>query len=193
MIGKENNLLIVGLGNPGSKYEKTYHNMGFMVVDRLIEKLGVLNKKDECSSEVYLKYSSNGNIVLAKPQTYMNLSGQAVRELIGKYIADVSQLIVIFDDVDIPLGKIRVRRNGSAGTHNGMRNIVELIKTKEFPRVRIGIGSDDDTDLIKKVLSKVDGEKSEAINHALTYATEGLINFIENRDLDKLIRWGSEC
>jgi len=132
--------LIVGLGNYGDKYAYTHHNMGFLAVECLADKLGLKFKKKECDALIAEGFFNGEKLVLAKPLTYMNLSGVAVKQLLKKHKADTKDMVVIYDDIDIERGTLRVRQKGSAGTHNGMRNIIETIGTEEFPRVRVGIG-----------------------------------------------------
>ena len=132
--------VVVGLGNYGDKYAYTFHNMGFLTVEALADKLGMKFSEKECDSLVAVGYRKGEKIVIAKPLTYMNLSGVAVKQLMGKYKIASSDLIVVFDDIDIEGGSVRVRMKGSGGTHNGMRNIIERIGTQDFPRVRVGIG-----------------------------------------------------
>jgi len=139
MINIINNMkLIIGLGNPGKKYEKTRHNLGFMAVDFLREKLGAPDFKSnkKCAAE----FSKSGEIILAKPQTFMNLSGEAVAKLLSFYKLDLDDLIVIHDDIDLELGKIKDGKNHGPAGHNGVKSIIELLGTKDFPRLRIGVG-----------------------------------------------------
>lgn len=135
--------LIVGLGNPGAEYEKTRHNVGFMCVDFLQEKLGFpefeLQKK---FSALVVESNVNGEkILLAKPQTFMNSSGEAVQKLVNFYHVAPEDIWIVYDDVDLPLGTIRVRGEGSAGTHNGMKSVIASLGFQNFPRLRIGIES----------------------------------------------------
>ncbi|MBR2970276.1 MAG: aminoacyl-tRNA hydrolase [Clostridia bacterium] len=132
--------LVVGLGNCEQKYAHTHHNMGFLVVECLAARLGVKFKTKECDSLTAKAYIKGEPIILAEPQTYMNLSGVAVKQLLAKYKCSPADMIVVYDDIDLPRYALRVRAKGSAGTHNGMRNIIEKIGTEEFPRVRVGIG-----------------------------------------------------
>ena len=131
--------IVVGLGNFGDRYAYTFHNMGFLAAECLADKLNLKFDRRECDSLIAVGYRGGEKLVIAKPLTYMNLSGVAVKQLLAKYKAEPHDLIVMFDDVDIPKGSVRVRLKGSGGTHNGMRNIIEKIATQEFPRVRIGI------------------------------------------------------
>ena len=133
--------LIVGLGNPGQKYEHTRHNMGFLTVDLLAEKLGVkLNKVKFKAAYNIVKFAGCKCLVM-KPQTYMNLSGEAVREAAQFYRIPAERVLVIYDDVSLPVGKLRVRPTGSAGGHNGIKNIIAHLGTQEFPRVKIGVAA----------------------------------------------------
>jgi len=133
--------LIVGLGNPGKEYEWTRHNLGFMLIDKLAHDEGIVVGRRECSSLVGRGEIANVRTRLAKPQTFMNLSGQAVSCLLAKLDDDspVRQLVVISDDLALPLGTIRIRERGSAGGHNGLKSIIASIGTNEFVRLRIGI------------------------------------------------------
>ena len=135
-------VLIVGLGNPGPKYEKTRHNAGFWIVDALAEAFGWKWSKKLFINALVAEGNIDGNkVVLAKPQTYMNRSGEAVGKLAKKYKMTPEQTIVVYDDVDIELGDTRWRESGSAGGHNGMKSIIKHLGTQDFPRLRIGIGS----------------------------------------------------
>lgn len=133
--------LIVGLGNPGQKYEHTRHNMGFLTVDLLAEKAGIrLNKVKFKSAYNILPFAGRKCLVM-KPQTYMNLSGEAVREAVQFYKIPADHVLVIYDDVSLPVGKLRVRPTGSAGGHNGIKNIIAHLGTQDFPRIKIGTGA----------------------------------------------------
>ena len=133
--------LIVGLGNPGQKYEHTRHNMGFLTVGLLAEKLNVkLNKVKFKSAYNIVRFGGQKCLVM-KPQTYMNLSGEAVREAVQFYKIPADHVLVIYDDVSLPVGKLRVRPTGSAGGHNGIKNIIAHLGTQDFPRIKIGTGA----------------------------------------------------
>lgn len=133
------NWLIVGLGNPGASYEKTRHNLGFMLVDRLAREAQTQIKRDECRALIGRAVIENQTVELAKPQTFMNLSGEAVSCLLSKQDRAVDKLIVISDDLALPLGTIRLRSKGSHGGQNGLRSIIDCLKTSDFIRLRIGI------------------------------------------------------
>ena len=134
--------LIVGLGNPGTEYARTRHNLGFMLVDKLAADAAVNIRRSECQSFVGSGLIENQRVKLAKPQTFMNLSGDAVSCLISKPELDAAALIVISDDLALPFGAIRLRQRGSAGGHNGLKSIIGALGTNEFVRLRIGIQPD---------------------------------------------------
>ncbi len=135
----EKKWLIVGLGNPGLRYEKTRHNLGFMLIDRLAQKLQTQVRRDECRSLVGRGEIENQTVELVKPQTFMNLSGEAVSCLVKKSDRALEKLIVISDDLALPFGRIRLRPKGTHGGQNGLRSIIDCLRTQDFIRLRIGI------------------------------------------------------
>ena len=139
MTSPSNNWLIVGLGNPGASYERTRHNLGFMLIDLLAREAQTQVKRDECRALIGRAVVGGETVELAKPQTYMNLSGEAVSCLLSKPGRGVEKLIVISDDLALPFGSIRLRPKGSHGGQNGLRSIIDCLKTNEFIRLRIGI------------------------------------------------------
>ena len=163
--------VIVGLGNPGREYAKTRHNVGFMTIDKIAERLNIsVNKKGFRS--VYGEGRLGGTrVVLAKPETFMNNSGWAVGDLLKWYKPQHDELIVIYDDIDLPCGALRIRMNGSAGTHNGMRSIESLIGFEDFPRIRVGIGKPAHG-LIDHVLGVPNDEEAKLIDGAMMQAAE---------------------
>ena len=134
--------LIVGLGNPDPEYQWTPHNLGFMVVDELANRNGIRVERPEGKALVGRGKVAGEEVVLAKPQTYMNLSGISVRELLGRYDLDVHALLVIWDEVQLPLGTIRIHPDGSAGSHNGAQSVISAVGTQKFARLRLGCGPD---------------------------------------------------
>ena len=135
--------LIVGLGNPGIEYQFTPHNMGFLAVDRIAEQHGVRVSNRQCRALTGRAVIADHDVLLAKPETYMNLSGMSVRELVRQHEVDPAQdLIVIYDELDLPLGVIRIRQRGSSAGHNGMESIIGALGSEEFVRMRLGIGPD---------------------------------------------------
>lgn len=171
--------IIVGLGNYGDKYAYTYHNMGFLAVERLADVLGFKFDKKECDSLVAIGFVKGEKVVIAKPLTYMNLSGVAVKQLLAKNKATPNDLAVIYDDIDLPKGALRCRPKGSAGTHNGMRNIISEIKTEEFMRIRIGTGRPlENVPLADYVLSDVPKADREIMYNAFCAAADKAAEFI---------------
>lgn len=174
--------LIAGLGNPGKKYEKTRHNLGFMVIDELARRNSVSVDKSKFKSLTGEFKLGGEKVILMKPQTYMNLSGEAIREAVNFYKIDLKNLLVIYDDLDIPMGALRIRTSGSSGTHNGMKSVVSQLGSRDFPRVRIGIGSNKDDNLIDFVIGKPSKSEeavlsdtvSEAVHAVECYITDGI-------------------
>ena len=174
IFGKNKNdiWLIAGLGNPGLQYEKTRHNAGFMAADRLAEKYGAQFNKHKFDA-VYTDFKIGDNrILLVKPQTYMNNSGSAVTALLNFYKISTDRLIVMFDDITLDIGKLRLRRKGSHGGHNGIKDIIELAGTDEIMRIKIGVGEREnrDYDLKDWVLGKIPEEQMTELNKALDKA-----------------------
>ena len=164
--------LIAGLGNPGLQYEKTRHNAGFMAADRLAEKHGAQFNKHK-SEAVYADFKiGDSRILLVKPQTYMNNSGRAVSALLNFYKIPTDRLIVMFDDITLDIGKLRLRRKGSHGGHNGIKDIIELTGTDDIMRIKIGVGEREnrDYDLKDWVLGKIPTEQMTDFNKALDRA-----------------------
>ncbi|MCX7993722.1 MAG: aminoacyl-tRNA hydrolase [Fimbriimonadales bacterium] len=163
--------LILGLGNPGAQYAPTRHNVGFWTVDILAERHGIELKTRRHNSKLGVGLINAIPVVLAKPQTYMNLSGEAARALLQAYHLKPEQMLVIFDDIWLEPGVVRVRAKGSAGGHNGMKSIIGAIGTEAFPRVRIGIGQPpEDTDLADYVLSVPPPEERALLLQAIQRA-----------------------
>ena len=156
--------IIVGLGNPGDKYAHTRHNVGFDVVGILAEKENIPVKKIKCHALVGEGVIDGEKVVLALPQTYMNLSGQAVVDLMNWYKVSPEDVLIIVDDIDLPMGQVRIRPHGGAGTHNGLRNIVYLTGSDSFPRIRVGVGQKPEGwDLADWVLSKYQTEEDRKV------------------------------
>ena len=173
--------LIVGLGNPESDYSKTRHNMGFNVINKLSEKYGIEVNKSKFKGLVGNGMIEGKKAVLLKPQTFMNLSGESIIEAMNCYKIQENELIVIYDDIDIEPGNIRIRRNGSAGTHNGMKSIVEHIKTENFIRVRVGIGKPKEhIDMISHVIGHIPEEDKKSLEEGTNIAKEAVIEIVKN-------------
>ena len=180
--------LIVGLGNPDKKYLNTFHNMGFMCVDKLAEKLGVEFTKGECKAVTAHAFVDGQKVIIAKPVTYMNLSGEAVQEICHKYKIEQGNLVVVYDDIDIPLGSLRIRKEGSAGTHNGMRNIIKMLGTSNFVRFRVGIGKDTPMALVDYVLSQLTADDHAAVDGTIDNVANALKEFVHGTDIDRVMQ-----
>ena len=167
-------LLIVGLGNPGAEYAHTRHNAGFEVMSRLEEYYGVkMRRKLLLQGQTAEVTDGETKIVLCEPLTFMNKSGECVRRLLNRFKVPQEQMLVIFDDIDLPPGKVRVRRNGGAGTHNGMRSIAGCLGQTDFPRIRVGTGDRPaGEDLAAWVLSMPRAEEKEKMEAAFDKAAE---------------------
>ncbi len=177
--------LVVGLGNPDAKYKNNVHNLGFMGIDALAEKLGVsFDKKGH--KGVYTITSIKGQkVALLKPHTYMNLSGESVQSLVNFYKIPTQNVLVIYDDLDIEMGSIRIRQKGSAGTHNGMKSVVNMLSSQDFPRIRIGCKPVDfKGDIISYVLSDIKPENKEVISSAIDRASSAALSFISGEKID---------
>ena len=180
--------LVVGLGNPDKKYLNTFHNMGFMCVDHLAEKLGVTFDKGECKAVTAHTRVGTEKVIIAKPVTYMNLSGEAVQELCHKYKIEKGKLIVVYDDIDIPMGNIRIRKEGSAGTHNGMRNIIKMLGTTDFVRIRVGIQKETPMALVDYVLSNVTDDDHLVLDKTHDLVADALYDFVHGVDIDRVMQ-----
>jgi PTH1 family peptidyl-tRNA hydrolase len=175
--------LIAGLGNPGREYRNNRHNIGFMLVDRLANRLGVSFSRMESKALVTKSEYQGRRIVLAKPQTYMNLSGQAVGALARFYKVPLENILVVYDDVDLPQETLRMRPGGGSAGHNGMKSIIERLGSQEFPRLRLGVGRPpghkEAANYVLQDFSKAEAEMlpqilDRAVDAVLVYITEGL-------------------
>lgn len=176
--------IVVGLGNPGNKYSGTRHNVGFHTVDLLAQRNGIKVTKLKFKALYGEGIIAGKKVVLVKPQTYMNLSGQSVIDIVNFYKVDMKNLIVIYDDIDVKFGGLRIREKGSAGTHNGMKSIIYLLQRDDFPRIRIGVGRPEVGDLGDFVLSPFKGEEITIIKEVIEKATMATEAIIE-RDLQE--------
>lgn len=181
--------IIIGLGNPGPRYVFTKHNVGFLVVDRYFELNKTLFKKIE--KRTFEGYY-NDKLMLIKPLTYMNLSGKVLYDLKNK-INNLNDLIVVYDDVTLNIGKIRIRPNGSAGGHNGLKSIISVLQSSEFPRIRIGIGPKPDyIDLANYVLSEFSNDEMYKINKVIDKTIEAIDLIIDNKISDAMNKFNNK-
>lgn len=171
--------LIVGLGNPGAEYEGTRHNCGFMVVDEIARELSIdVNQNKFKGLYVKTKYKGE-DIILLKPQTYMNLSGESVRQVMDFFKIDKEEIIVIYDDLDMPTGKLRLRNAGSAGGHNGIKSIIQHLGCQDFKRIRVGIDRHPYIKVVDYVLGKFLPEEEIAIKKGVSLAKDAVLLFVE--------------
>ena len=180
--------IIIGLGNPGSRYEDTWHNLGFAAVDAFAEKFGLTFKAGKGKYFAASGFINSEKVILVKPTTYMNLSGIAVAEVINYFEADPEDIIVVFDDVNIPLGTLRIRKSGTAGGHNGIKSIINSLDTYEFPRLRIGFRTDRIDSILNKnpdvlpdlVLSKIPSALKDDVCASVEKSVDALHFCLEN-------------
>ncbi|TDT63457.1 aminoacyl-tRNA hydrolase [Fonticella tunisiensis] len=171
--------LVAGLGNPGGEYEGTRHNVGFDVIDYLSDKLGFQVNKIKFKGSVGEYIVKGDKVLFLKPSTFMNLSGESIREAADFYKIPVENIIVVYDDVAIDVGRLRVRPSGSDGGHNGMKSIIYQLSSDKFPRVRVGIGASKG-DMISHVLGKFSQEERKLIDEVIKAAADAVMEIIEN-------------
>ena len=172
--------LIIGLGNPGKEYENTRHNMGFKALDVLASDTGIEISKSKFQSLIGKGKIGGEKVILCKPQTYMNLSGNAARECAMYFDVPRENVIVIYDDLDLPIESIRIRKAGGPGTHNGMKSVIQQLGITDFPRIRIGIGAaEPDEDIIDRVIGKVPKSEQVLLDEAARKAADAAIDIIK--------------
>src|SRR6185436_13750304 len=165
--------IVVGLGNPGRRYEGTRHNVGFAVVDALAQGTSVSPFQHRFEAEVAEMMENGEKVLLVKPETFMNLSGKAVRQIVDFYQADLDNLLVVCDDFNLPLGKLRFRAKGTHGGHNGLRDIQNHLGTTAYARLRIGVDAPDDADAIDHVLGRFRPSERPVIEEAIAVSVQG--------------------
>ncbi|WP_412032174.1 aminoacyl-tRNA hydrolase [Malacoplasma muris] len=180
--------LIVGLGNPGFEYEMTKHNVGFRTIDKICNKMQVkLDKEKFNGLFTKISYKNNKEIILCKPLTYMNLSGECVKNIVNFFKISIDNIIIIYDDIDTNIGLIRVKSKGSSGGQNGMKNIISLLGTENIKRIRIGIGKPTNKNLANYVLSKFDIKDLAFVEKSIDNASQAAIDFVETSNFDNVI------
>ena len=173
--------LIIGLGNPEEEYSKTRHNMGFNTINKIAEQYNIKINKKKFQGLYEITTIEDKKVVLVKPQTYMNLSGNCVKEIADFYKVFPEEILVIYDDMDIEPGKIKIRKKGSSGGHNGMKSIIQMLGTEEFSRIRIGIGRPKHNgDEINYVIGSIPDEEIPKLNNGIEIAKEAVIEILEN-------------
>ena len=178
--------IIAGLGNPGPKYDGTRHNAGFMVIDALAKELGVQVNKTKFHALTGECEIDGHRCMLVKPRTFMNNSGESIRDISAFYKISPANIIIISDDISLDVGRIRIRRNGSAGGHNGLKSIFELTGTSDYPRIKVGVGGkpSPDYDLVKHVLGKFSKEERAVLDTAVKVAC-GAVRLMVNGEVDR--------
>lgn len=173
--------LIIGLGNPEEEYSKTRHNMGFNTINNLAKKYNIEINKNKFQGLYETATIEGQKVILIKPQTYMNLSGNCVKEFVDFYKVESDNILVIYDDMDIEPGTIKIRKKGSAGGHNGMKSIIQMLRTEEFPRIRIGIGRPEHNgDEINYVIGAIPDEEIPKLEEGTEKAKEAVIEILRN-------------
>ena len=173
--------LIIGLGNPEEDYSQTRHNMGFNVINKLAEEFKIEVKQKKFDALFGTGSIENEKVILLKPQTFMNLSGKSIKQCIDFYKIELNQIIVIYDDIDLDKGRVKIRKFGSAGTHNGMKSVVDYLGSENFARIRVGIGKPDyKGDLMNYVIGYVPEEEKEILDKGCITAKEGVIEILKN-------------
>ncbi|MEA5026876.1 Peptidyl-tRNA hydrolase [bioreactor metagenome] len=184
--------LIVGLGNPGKEFQNTRHNIGFMVIDQFAVKCALVLDQRKFNA-LYSKTRVNGvDVIIMKPQTYMNLSGEAVSQLADFYRIEVKDILVVYDDFDLPLGKLRLREKGTGGSHNGMKNIVQQLKTTAISRLRIGIDKNPLIEQKDYVLGKFNPAEQKILEPALKHAADALWDYLNINFVDLMTKYNTE-
>lgn len=174
--------IIAGLGNPGREYVNTRHNIGFEAVDTIASKYNIKINKEKFKGLYGEGYISGEKVILIKPQTFMNLSGESIREFAKWYKTEPENIIIIYDDVSLPVGKLRIRPKGSAGGHNGMKSIIYQLNTDVFPRIKIGVGAplNKDYDLADYVLGKFSKEETDVLIKTVIKASEAVETIVRS-------------
>lgn len=171
--------IIAGLGNPGKKYENTRHNMGFLVLDAFAERHGIKVSRIKHKALTGDGIVAGKKVLLVKPQTYMNLSGESLREVMDYYKVPIENLIVIYDDLDLETGALRIRKKGSSGSHNGMKSVIYQLQDDGFPRIRIGIGGADGRDWKDYVTGGVSKEEADVLSETIRRAADAVTCILE--------------
>lgn len=171
--------LIVGLGNPGSQYEDTRHNIGFKVVDNIAKEYNIEINRQKFKGMCGEGFINGEKVILLKPTTYMNLSGESIREVVDFYKLSNYDVLVIYDDISLDVGRLRIREKGSAGGHNGIKSIIAHLGTDIFPRIKVGVGQPN-VDLVNYVLGKFTKEEMEVLNESIDASTKAAKEIISN-------------
>ncbi|MDQ0340639.1 PTH1 family peptidyl-tRNA hydrolase [Caldalkalibacillus uzonensis] len=179
--------LVVGLGNPGPKYEQTRHNIGFLTVDRLAERLGVAITREKWRGLAAETSVRGQTILLFKPLTYMNRSGEAVAEVVRFFQCEADEVLVIYDDLDLPFGTMKLRMKGGHGGHNGVRSVIDHLSSQTFKRIRMGIGRPEDGDVVNYVLSPFHPQEREHLSEFIDRGASAARDYLETGDFSRVM------
>lgn len=180
--------MIVGLGNPGKQYENTRHNIGFMALDRLADSYGVSwSQETKFQAKVASAMVDGEKILLVKPMTYMNESGQAVEKMSQYYKIDPDNMLIIYDDLDLPTGKLRLRQSGSAGGHNGIKSIISHLGTSKFKRIRTGIDRPDKQSVVDYVLGELRRDEQDKLSSSFDYIQSAVDLWLQSDDFNQVM------
>lgn len=183
--------LVVGLGNPGKEYEKTRHNMGFRVLDKVAEKLNISNWKQRDGALYFDTYVGFSKVLFLKPQEYINLSGDVMIKFVKFFDIDIDDIFIVSDDLDIPIGTIKLKEKGSSGGHNGLKNIEKNLKTQNFKRIKIGISNDKTKDTKDYVLSKFSKEEELKLKKVIDTASDAVLGSLEHSFTDMMNKYNT--
>lgn len=183
--------LVVGLGNPGKEYEKTRHNMGFRVLDKVAEKLNISNWKQRDGALYFDTYVGFSKVLFLKPQEYINLSGDVMIKFVKFFDIDIDDIFIVSDDLDIPIGTIKLKEKGSSGGHNGLKNIEKNLKTQNFKRIKIGISNDKTRDTKDYVLSKFSKEEELELKKVIDTASDAVLGSLEQPFTDMMNKYNT--
>lgn len=183
--------LVVGLGNPGKEYEKTRHNMGFRVLDKVAEKLNISNWKQRDGALYFDTYVGFSKVLFLKPQEYINLSGDVMIKFVKFFDIDIDDIFIVSDDLDIPIGTIKLKEKGSSGGHNGLKNIEKNLKTQNFKRIKIGISNDKTKDTKDYVLSKFSKEEELELKKVIGTASDAVLGSLEQPFTDMMNKYNT--
>lgn len=184
--------LVVGLGNPGKEYEKTRHNMGFMVLDEVKKRLNVENWKERDGGLYFDTYVNFCKVIFLKPQKFINLSGDVLIKFINFFDIKLHNIIVVSDDLDLPLGSIKLKEKGSSGGHNGLKNIEANLKTNEYKRIKVGISNNKEIDTKDYVLGKISKGDKKIVDEAVNKAADALMMSLEKSFVDAMNKYNTK-
>lgn len=183
---------IVGLGNPGRKYKDTRHNIGFMVIEELLHRHQLKLDKKKFNGQYSMEHLQGEKVILLQPQTYMNLSGESIRPLMEYYNIDIEDVLVIYDDLDLPTGKVRLRQKGGHGGHNGIRSTIEQLGTKEFKRLRLGVGRPNTPiAVVDYVLASFAKDEQDDVVSSIKKAADACESWLENPFIEVMNEYNS--